>query len=330
MPRDTTGTPLAQLVVGEDIACSGSATADDEPWRVPIGDTSGRSRRDPTPAETKATGQRRTSRARRAARRCRARGDRAWREPLAAFGCRLQRAMSRQRGAGRCRRHRARRARASARRCRPARPARADRAVRAVPRRRAGALDRAARAGARSDWTEALGQGDLGALALLAGAAARSRLRSAVTDFLDGVAPRAVRLVGGAAGAAPRRLPAHARRPSDAAIESELATQLGRIAVVEGSDSRAGCSRPACTAPPLLATRRRGTAAAVAARCRPRRRGRCRRPVVGRRVARYSFMIEADFFDDFSNSVFATSPHRASDTCPCARGRTACPRRRPR
>jgi hypothetical protein len=52
---------------------------------------------------------------------------------------------------------------------------------------------------------------------------------------LDGAPPRAIRVIGDAATAPPRgalRLPREGR--SDAAIESELAGQLGRIAVIEG------------------------------------------------------------------------------------------------
>jgi hypothetical protein len=86
-----------------------------------------------------------------------------------------------------------------------------------------------------ADWPEALGQGELGALALLRRRGGKLALRGAVTDVLDGVAPRAIRLVGSAA-AAPRpgafQLDRDGR--SDAALEAELADQLGRIGVVEG------------------------------------------------------------------------------------------------
>jgi hypothetical protein len=65
-------------------------------------------------------------------------------------------------------------------------------------------------------------------------------LRSSVTDLLDGVAPRAIRMVGSAAtvsrpGAA--RLARNGK--ADAVIETELATQLGRIAVIEGGPALA-------------------------------------------------------------------------------------------
>jgi hypothetical protein len=88
---------------------------------------------------------------------------------------------------------------------------------------------------ALGDWTEALGQGELGTLAMLRRRGGKVALRSSVTDLLDGVAPRAIRMVGGAA-TTPRpgavQLPRDGR--SDAVIETALATQLGRIAVIEG------------------------------------------------------------------------------------------------
>lgn len=88
---------------------------------------------------------------------------------------------------------------------------------------------------ALGDWTEPLGQGDLAALALVDKHDGKVSLRRAVTELLDGAAPLAVRLVGGAK-TTPRtgafRLSRDAR--ADAEIESELAALLGRIAVVEG------------------------------------------------------------------------------------------------
>lgn len=84
-------------------------------------------------------------------------------------------------------------------------------------------------------WPEALGQGDLGALALITKKQGKVRLRRAVTDLLDGTQPRWIRIVGGG----PKQPHAGAWRVardgrSDAEIENALATQLGRIAVVEG------------------------------------------------------------------------------------------------
>lgn len=88
---------------------------------------------------------------------------------------------------------------------------------------------------ALGDWTEALGQGDLGTLAMLRRRGGKVALRGSVADLIDGAPPRAIRVVGGAA-TTPRPGAARLERDgrSDAAIETELATQLGRIAVIEG------------------------------------------------------------------------------------------------
>jgi hypothetical protein len=85
------------------------------------------------------------------------------------------------------------------------------------------------------DWTEPLGHGDLHALAMLRRKDGKVALRAQVTDVLDGVSPRAIRVVGGA-GHAPRPGATRVLRDgrSDAAIEADLTTQLGRIAVIEG------------------------------------------------------------------------------------------------
>jgi hypothetical protein len=85
------------------------------------------------------------------------------------------------------------------------------------------------------DWPEALGQGDLGTLALVKKQHGKVRLRRAVTDLLDGTPPRWVRLVGGAP-TTPRAGAWRVARDSrtQAEIETALVDQLGRIAVVEG------------------------------------------------------------------------------------------------
>ena len=92
---------------------------------------------------------------------------------------------------------------------------------------------------ALADWTEPLGQGDLAALAMVRRHGGKVALRGVVTHLLDGLAPRTIRFVGGAA-TAPRpgitRLVRDGK--SDATIETELATQLGRIAVIDGAASR--------------------------------------------------------------------------------------------
>jgi hypothetical protein len=84
------------------------------------------------------------------------------------------------------------------------------------------------------DWTEPLGQGQLGAFAMIDRTQGKVALAREVTDLLDGQPPREVRIVGGT----PTTPRAGAFRISrdgraDQAIEAELATQLGRIAVVE-------------------------------------------------------------------------------------------------
>ena len=91
-----------------------------------------------------------------------------------------------------------------------------------------------------NDWPEALGQGDLGQLAMLKTKHGRVSLRRAVTGLLDGVAPSWIRIVGGAP-TTPRAGVWRAARDGrpDAEIEPALATQLGRIAVVEGPLARA-------------------------------------------------------------------------------------------
>lgn len=85
------------------------------------------------------------------------------------------------------------------------------------------------------DWPEALGQGDLGQLAMLKKKRGTVSLRRAVTELLDGVPPRWIRLVGGTP-TAPRAGVWRAARDGrpDREVEAALAAQLGRIAVVEG------------------------------------------------------------------------------------------------
>ena len=67
----------------------------------------------------------------------------------------------------------------------------------------------------------------------------RIALRTTVTDLLDGTPAQAIRVVGGAA-TAPRAGAMRVARDgrSDAALETELATQLGRIAVITGGARR--------------------------------------------------------------------------------------------
>jgi hypothetical protein len=102
------------------------------------------------------------------------------------------------------------------------------------------ALSIARLAHALGDWAEPLGQGELATLALVASRAGKLRLRGAVSDVLDGLAPRALRLIGEVA-APPRpgvvRLARDAR--SDAGLTEQLAHQLGAIGVVERDPARA-------------------------------------------------------------------------------------------
>jgi hypothetical protein len=93
---------------------------------------------------------------------------------------------------------------------------------------------------ALGEWSEALGQGQLAAFAMLDRSGGHVALHAAVTSVLDGAAPHDVRIVEqprGGAATTPRagvfRIAREAR--TDAAIESELAAQLGRIAVIETS-----------------------------------------------------------------------------------------------
>lgn len=85
------------------------------------------------------------------------------------------------------------------------------------------------------DWSEALGQGDLGALALLKKTHGRVRLRRAVTDLLDGTPPRWIRIAGGGP-TTPKsgawRMARDGR--TEAEIEAALVGTVGRVAFVEG------------------------------------------------------------------------------------------------
>jgi hypothetical protein len=101
------------------------------------------------------------------------------------------------------------------------------------------------------DWTEALGQGRLGALAMLDRARGTVALAPAVTDLLDGAPPREVRIAGGPPGVPRAGAWRIGRdRRTDAEIEAALVESLGRIAVVHGA-----------LAPALLEARLRGATA---------------------------------------------------------------------
>ena len=255
------GTMLAQLVAGDDISLLGLADGDDEPWRVPIGGTgapgiaieSPEAPSEPVvstgvePAARSDSAADRADRAERgdrpdraparmpsittAPRAAESRG-RAWRDPLATFGAELVRgadaelpvvAADTELG------------RLAQRLSLPSGGRRALIALYSLYLVGEPGVAIARLAHALGDWTEALGQGELGALAMLRRRGGKVGLRRSVTDLLDGLAPRAIRVIGDAA-AVPRPGAARLARDgrSDAAIESELATQLGRIAVIEG------------------------------------------------------------------------------------------------
>ena len=102
------------------------------------------------------------------------------------------------------------------------------------------ALSIARLAHALHEWTEPLGRGELVAHAMVRRRGGQIALRGAVTDLLDGVAPRAIR-VAGTAAPPPRpgvRQLARAGR-SEAALEAALVAQLDRIAVIVGPAARA-------------------------------------------------------------------------------------------
>ena len=89
---------------------------------------------------------------------------------------------------------------------------------------------------ALGDWTEGLGQGDLAALGMLRRRNGKVSLRPSVTDLLDHVPPRAIRVVGGGTSS-PHKGAARLARDGKpvAELELELATRLGRIAVLQSS-----------------------------------------------------------------------------------------------
>ena len=253
------GQPLGQLVAGDDVSLVGIADGESEPWRVPISgagapiiasessepsepvlvtaaDRLRAMRERPPGAEAAITASEPAPEPARAAQAPLPRGGTSWREPLAAYGLELARghdgelpvvAVDTELGEL------------------------AHRLALPVPSRRAlialyglylvgdPALSIARLGQALGDWTEPLGQGELGALAMLERRRGKVGLRASVTDLLDGAPPRSIRVIGG---------PATTPRPgvmrflregkTDAAIEAELATRLGRIAVIAGSAAR--------------------------------------------------------------------------------------------
>ena len=244
----TPGMPLGQLVAGDDISLLGIGPGEAEPWRAPIsgaGAPVGNLSPEPSEQTVGAAADRLREMRERAARgggefvadqvvpaRTGPR-NRTWREPLVAFGLEASRGneaevpiiavdnelgeLTQRLGLS-----------GSARR--------ALITLYALYLVGEPAISIARLSHVLGDWTEALGQGDLQALAMLRRRDGRVSLRASVTDLLDGASPRAIRVVGNAArplrpGAT--RLPREGR--SDQAIETDLATQLGRIAVIVGA-----------------------------------------------------------------------------------------------
>ncbi len=237
-----TGTPvaLAQIAVGEDITLLGLVADNDEPWRIVLGgsgaplvmsmDTATPDAERPpqiveTPRASEATAPILETQARA--------GGKRWREALATLGADLARgestpelpivAIDNELGDLAHRLSLSSAAR------------RALAALYALHLVGEAAPSIARLAAVIGDWPEALGQGDLGALALIKKRHGTVRLRRAVTDLLDGTAPRWIRITGGVP-TKPRAGAWRVARDSrtQAEIEAALVEQLGRIAVVEG------------------------------------------------------------------------------------------------
>ena len=251
------GQPLGQLVAGDDVSLVGIADGASEPWRVPISGAgapivSSESSEPSEPVLVSAADRLRAMRERSpgaepavtasepvpasvpapAPKASLARGGASWREPLAAYGLELARG-----GAGELPvvavdtelgelAHRL---------ALPAPSRRALIALYSVYLVGDPALSIARLGQTLGDWTEPLGQGELGALAMLERRGGKVSLRAAVTDLLDGLSPRSLRIVGGLA-TAPRPGVVRMARDgkTDATIEAELATRLGRIGMIEG------------------------------------------------------------------------------------------------
>jgi hypothetical protein len=250
----TPGTPLALLVNGDDIALLGMREGSDEPWRVALAGAGAPivpaepepEPREQAPLVTAADRLRAMRSAQDApapdAPRPEIRPDvrpepraamtRGWRDPLASYAAELVRGVDSELPVVAVETELGELAH------RLALPAGARRALTVLYAlylvgEPAISISRLARA--LGDWTEPLGQGDLAPLALIDRTGGKVALRRAVTELLDGAAPCAIRIVGGGA-TTPRAGAFRVSRDgrADTAIETELATALGRIAVVEG------------------------------------------------------------------------------------------------
>ena len=242
-------TALSQLVIGDDISLLGIGDGDAEPWRVPIGGI-GSTLSTEAPAES-ATAPRSvmvattssgpsvvqsgapSGRGRAEARSGLGPSTHTWRDPLVAYGQELARgveselpivAVDSELGD------------LAHRMGLSAIAARGLTAMYALHLVGEPGLAIARLAKALGDWIEPLGQGQLAALAMIDRSGGKLRLATAVTDLIDGAAPREIRIVGGAPTtphAGTFRLSREGR--TDAEIEAELATRFGRIAIVEGA-----------------------------------------------------------------------------------------------
>lgn len=240
----TPGTPLALVVQGEDVSLLGQPEAGGDPWRVPVlGGGAPAVATEPEPTETPAlvtaADKLRTMRtastpgeASVMRTETRAPAAKSWRDPLAVYANELMRgidgelpivsvdtelgALANRLGLGGAAR-------------------RALIALYALHLVGEPAIAIARLARALGDWTEPLGQGELAELALIEKHAGKLALRRVVTELLDGAAPCAIRLVGGSP-TSPREGAFRVSRDgrADAAIETELVTQLGRIAIAVG------------------------------------------------------------------------------------------------
>ena len=258
------GMPLAQIVTGEDIALLGLADDSSEPWRVPLAGTGaplvasateGDEQAQPPPLANAADKLR--------AMRARSDGkavepadadprpatagrlpvqtedtpsrsrDKVWRQPIAAYALELSRGLDSETPVVAVDTELGELAH------RLGLSATARRALIALyglhlvgeP-----AISIARLGQALGDWTEGLGQGDLAALAMLRRRNGKVALHASVTDVIDHVPARSIRLVGGGTSSSQRGAVRLARDAKPVAeLELALATKLGRIGVVQGS-----------------------------------------------------------------------------------------------
>ncbi|HTR52979.1 MAG TPA: hypothetical protein VMJ10_19930, partial [Kofleriaceae bacterium] len=209
------GTPLAQLVTGDDIALVGVAAGSRAPWRVALG-TTGAAVAAPAPAagndEPAAAPLVTAADKLRALRASRDHADvprdapraapvasqatASWRDALAAYGHELVRGAGSSDAAAASLPNDGELGELAHRLALPPAARRALAALYAVHLVGEPALAIARLARAIGDWNEALGRGELASLAMLERERGKVALAAAVTDALDGAPPRAVRLVG--------------------------------------------------------------------------------------------------------------------------------------